>query len=350
MKQFMVGINPHHCVLLIVKLRSVDGVENVNETENSKPDIVVGLNNLMTIDEIKVIMNMLININGTNIKFIKNPTEEQCLIAIRSDANCIKYIEKPSKEMWILALTKDASTIKYFKDDYFGINNLFDILKTALSYSTDSSIAMDVITIANKRFCAVGGGYIHEPFKYNVLCRIAVDIDNNVFEIVNRPSEELCLSVIHGHPEFVKRIEHPSDEFCMKAIKKEPGVIRYIQQTYEMCLMAVRQEPYLITRCIYDEYLTEELCYEAIKICPWMSLTYIPKKSLRICIEVDEHCSYSDWISDLNEKEQTDEICEYFIKNCRSQYWCYRRKLIKNKSRKIKWMKLLKSLGFWKVK
>ena len=348
MKQLMVGINPHHYVfLLTIKSRSVDEMENVNEieiTENSEPSII-GLNNLSTnssmvsIEDIKVIMNMLINMNGTNIRFVDNPTEEQCFMALDHGGMNIQYIKNPTKKMWLHAVADNGSSIVYLKPGSFDPSDTFMIFKTAIN----SDNAVDVIKEASKHFDP------HDEL-YEELCKIAVVKNRHAIENVIEPSEELCLSVIGYDSKYVTYVNNPSEEFYSQAIIKNPHVIKYIPQTYDRCLLAVQQETYDIVGFIEKEFLTEELCYEAIKANPAIPLCKLPEKSFRICEEVS-NANKLVWINDLSEDEQTDEICELFIKNCPTDFWhTSRRYRIKNRSLKVKWMKLLKSLGFWKVK
>jgi hypothetical protein len=351
MKQLMVGINPHHHVLLIVKLRGADEMENVNETErteNSKPDII-GLSNLivdcslsnarnMITEDTRVIMNMLINMNGTNIKFVNNPTEEQCFMALDYSGMNIQYIKNPTKKMWLHAVADNGSSIVYLKPGSFDPSDTFMIFKTAIN----SNNAVEVIKEASKHFDP------HDEL-YKELCKIAVAKNRHAIENVIEPSEELCLSVIEYDSKYFTYVNNPSEEFYRQAIIKNPYTIKYIPQTYERCLLAVQQKMYDVTKFIEKEFITEELCYEAIKANPYIPLYKLPEKSFRICEEASKVDKLA-WINDLSEDEQTDEICELFIKNCPTCFWPTRRYRIKNKSRKVKWMKLLKSLGFWKVK
>lgn len=60
--------------------------------------------------------NLLVQNNGTDIRYINNPSEELQLIAIENNLKNFQYIDKPSEKIKIEAVNRNPSYIQYIKN------------------------------------------------------------------------------------------------------------------------------------------------------------------------------------------------------------------------------------------
>lgn len=294
-------------------------------------------------DAFNTIMTIAVDIKGDTIKFIDNPTEEQIISAIKQAGSNIQYINNPTKEMYEIAVNNDPTAIQFLKIhqySYFEIFKLFNIaiekdpsmIKYAFEHFIDSDRSL-----------------------YEILCEKAFDIAPSVFKYFHEPTLKMIYDAIkYDNAENVKYLSderfNPSNLISrqMYAVQNNAFVIRYINQTYELCLEAVKRMGFVL-EYVDPCYKTEEMCFTAVGESSH-AFKYIPNKCLsyRICAKVLEY--NNNYIRDIFLKGYKDmNVYSYFIKNCPNSDWKELKKYTKKINRKISFMRILKSLGFWKV-
>jgi hypothetical protein len=119
-----------------------------------------------------------------HIRFIDNPSEKLCKLAVQQDGNAIKYIPKRQRneEVCKLALQRNGDVIHY----------------------------------------------IHEHQRSEDVCKLAVQQHPYLIRYIHNPSEEVCKLAIQIDPFAIQYIHNPSEEVCKLAFQRNPGVIRYI--------------------------------------------------------------------------------------------------------------------------
>lgn len=300
-----------------------------------------------SIDELKdafnTIMAIAVDIKGDAIRFINNPTEEQILSAIKQAGSNIQYINNPTKEMYEIAIKNDPTAIQFLKIHQYSYFEIFRLFNIAIEKEPS------MIKYAFEHFRD------YDRSLYETLCEKAFEIAPSVFKYFHEPTLKMIYEAIkHDTAENVKYLSderfNPSDLISrqMYAIRNNAYVIQYIDQTYELCLEAVEKSGYAL-EYVDPCYKTEEMCFVAVAKSSY-PFKYIPSECLsyRICIKALE---YNDsYIRDIFLKGYKNaDVYSYFIKNCPNMNWKELKKYTKKINRKISFMGILKSLGFWKV-
>lgn len=292
------------------------------------------------------IINMNIYKSGENIRFVDEPTEEQCMMAIKDNGMNIQYIKNPTMEMWNVAVDNEPLAIQFFVSDDYDFYEINPLFSKAISRNPE------VIKYLYDHFKVKDAGRLW----YEGLCEQAFEQDPNCFKYFHEPSLKMIYMAIKHIPLYVTLLrdsrfnnnEHDLISRQMYAIKQNPGAIRYMNQTYELCMETVKNSG-MTLEYISSEYKTEEICFAAVNKC-YLALEYVPSESLsyRICVKALE--TYDDSIREIYYKDCKDpEVYSYFIKNCMTSQWKRLKKYTKKISLKISFMSILKSLGFWKV-
>lgn len=290
------------------------------------------------------IINMNIYKSGENIRFVDEPTTRQYMMAIRDNGMNIQYINKPTIEMWDIAVDNEPLSLQFLNSEGLASDySIFKLFEKAISKNPKAI------------------KYAYEHFKtdislYEHLCELAFEQDPNCFKYFHNPPLKMIYMAIKHIPSYVTLLrdsrfnnsEYDLISRQMYAIKQNPEAIRYMNQTYELCMETVKNSG-MILEYISSEYKTEEICFEAVNKC-YLAIEYVPSESLsyRICVKALD--TYDDSIREIFYKDCKDpEVYSYFIKNCMNSQWKRLKKYTKKISLKISFMSMLKSLGFWKV-
>ena len=283
------------------------------------------------------IISMLLAMDGSLIRFIDRPSRKQCMIAIhQSDGGNIKYIKYPTFKMWKESLHRDPQNIQLIDGKMMNEQTIVDLFKIAIKKD------VGCIQYAYK--------FLKDSDKslYIDLVQHAIDIHKEAWYCCEYITPDQCFKLIQkgAHPECCTKVKHKSDEFYKALIEFEPRAIAYIPQSDSLCLSAVEKDPYCLLY-VNPEHLTTDVCKAAA--CRPVMFQYIPEYKLTpdIC---KQYLSVSDFgISEIPSELLDDDLCEYYIKKCETKHWNYLKKYVKNKHLRIKTMKILKSLGKWKV-
>lgn len=312
-----------------------DTLNTVKSDTLSRIDELCGNLNI-TNENINTLINMNLDMDGSLIKYIKNPTVEQALIAVQSDGVNIKYIKNPTIDVMIEAVKNNGLALEYI--------NLHDI-KTQSEKVKVCEYAIendpDAIRTIDPKY-----GIEQLSDNYRILCDMAVRKQWSLFkDYADYVSEDTIFDAISYDASNITYVKYKSDEFIEKAINVNARVIRYIEQTPERCLLACSKWGNVLED-VQPEFHTDEVVIAAINNVSH-SFTYTNNRSYDVCVAaINKNMSN---ILYVYKSDQTNEICEYFIRNCPHSYWkgicCY----IKNNSFKITCMKILKFMGFYKV-
>jgi hypothetical protein len=119
-----------------------------------------------------------------NIRYIDNPSEKLCKLAVQLDGNAIKYIpeRQRNEEVCKLALQRNGDVIHY----------------------------------------------IHEHQRSEELCKLAVQQHPYLIRYIHNPSEEVCKLAVQRDPNVIIYIHNPSEEVCKLAILLNKNVTKYI--------------------------------------------------------------------------------------------------------------------------
>ena len=130
-----------------------------------------------------------------SIRYIKNPSEDVQLAAVKQDVDVIEYIQNPSEKVQLAAIKQGFWAIKY-------IRNPSEKVKLA-----------------------------------------AVQQSGYAIEYIKNPSEEVQLAAIQQLPQLITRIKNPTEKVQLAAVQIDPQLIEYIENpTEKVQLAAVEQD------------------------------------------------------------------------------------------------------------
>ncbi len=103
-------------------------------------------------------------------------------------------------------------------------------------------------------------------------------MDYQVLSIkINSLSEKEKVQLMEVEPSYFRFIKNPSDEVIWKAVEKQPSNLSNIDnQSYELCIMAIKIDPLVIRYCnIQTEYMKECAIEQN-----WLSIAFIENPSM----------------------------------------------------------------------
>ena len=88
--------------------------------------------------------------DGCAIQYIKNPTKEMCLEAINDYGQSIQFIKNPTEEMYLEAVKQEGGSIQYISKK----NQSFDIVQAFFNYNWSESVCNreDYYRYLNEKF------------------------------------------------------------------------------------------------------------------------------------------------------------------------------------------------------
>jgi hypothetical protein len=162
-----------------------------------------------------------VNQNGNAIQYIKDPSEEVQLAAVNQNGRALQYIKYPSYELQLAAVNQNGNAIQYIKDP-------------------SEEVQLAAVTQYGRAL-----QYIKDPSEELQLA--AVNQNGNAIQYIKDPSEELQLAAVNQNAYVIKYIKDPSYELQLAAIKQDAFVIQYIKDpSYELQLAAIKQNAHAI--------------------------------------------------------------------------------------------------------
>lgn len=108
----------------------------------------------------------------------------------------------------------------------------------------------------------------------------ALQFSGNIIQLIENPTEGMCLAAIRENGYSLQYIKNPSEELCLIAVRQNGNAIRFIKNpTEEMCLIAINYNPYVLK---YIKNQTEKMCLAAVKQEGYV-LEYVKNQTPEIC-------------------------------------------------------------------
>lgn len=194
-----------------------------------------------------IVTELAIAMNGLFIKHIENPSERLMMIAISSNSDSLQYIKEQGDTFKLDLLRYDGKTIKIFQDpseEYKLIAVTQD--GKAIKYIKDSSDNIKTIAVKNS-YKAIK--YIDDPSERLKLLAIRTDI--RAYKYIKNPSdsvkdifrgnstehklknldyigEEEQISIITKNPKLISHFKKPSKEVQKAAVSVDHNVVTLI--------------------------------------------------------------------------------------------------------------------------
>jgi len=127
----------------------------------------------------------------TWFSFVKNPSEEMKLAAVKKDRYAIEYIKNPSEEVQMVAVKEDGYAIKYIKNPTLEV-------QIAAVKQTGYAIA-----------------YIKNPSEEVQM--VAVKNNGSAIRKLNNPSWEVQMAAVEQFPPAIEYIKNPTPEIQLAA-------------------------------------------------------------------------------------------------------------------------------------
>ena len=185
--------------------------------------------------------------NAEVLKYIKNQTEELCILAVKKLGCAFKYVNEQfrTEDMCILAIKHNGWTFEYMKE-----------------YQTER-ICRLAVQRNNKAL-----EYVNEEFKTNELCVLAVNQRGLSLEFIDNQTLELCALAVkqNGHALCYVQDQFRTKEICYLAIQQDYQALFYIKDMIsdfinELCIYAVEQNGLAL---LYVKNQTPEICKLAV--------------------------------------------------------------------------------------
>jgi hypothetical protein len=336
----------------------LDSVKKYNLNENEVSNII------KYVDDFDMeIYKKIISMNPSTLHYIKNQNEEIVLFAIDALNNNNNDNKNDKKEKYLYDLQRekndddkytnndtinkydkllkerahdDKSFYKSFAPEYktkiayhikyWNANILKKILESGNDDLSLYRITNDIlknwnfskeekkeifilkakqITFANKNYKE------YEELKNYWKSHINSDLDelytimignNGFFEILENPSEKLCILALEKNHKNLKFIKNQTEEMCKKAIENEPMLLEFvINQNDNLCMYAVTKNPEAIRFVINQN---DNLCMYAVTKNP-EAIRFVKNKSRDICDLVIN--KYLDDIASEKNKEELNK-------------------------------------------
>jgi hypothetical protein len=228
--------------------------------------------------------------NGMLIKQICDPTEEQCRIAINNNVNAIYHIKKPSNEMYLQALQKDGLVLKIIS------KSTSEMIFAALR---QNSLALELVKDQTKEmiFMAVK----KSPFAVSMIKNPNHDLYYELMEMNLKTYKFMDKKLLT--PDFINKS-------AMIHVKKDGMLLeQFPEQTFELCTIAITQNPYAIQYIkLTDLKEIEQLETLAIEK-NGMVFEYVTSASTNI-LKIAIKTSKGAALQFMKKNEQTYDICK----------------------------------------
>ncbi len=246
-----------------------------------------------------------------NLKYVREQTKELCRFAIEKNANAIQYSNNQTYELCKFAIEKDVRIFQYIKPScninkccadenemLLYINEIYELCKIAIQ--KDSFSLQYVVRIFNQTVKSILLNCENQTQdKFNII------IDNKIYE--------LCKLAVQWDGNALQHIENQTDKICELAVQQNGDALQYVKnQTYLICKLAVQQNGNSIKHAhihiLSDKHSITDLYVLAIEK-NYQAIQYIKNPSDEICkLAIKKNYHTLKYI-----KNPTDEICKLAI-------------------------------------
>ncbi len=183
----------------------------------------------------------ILKLRGNSIQYIKNPSEEQQILAITQNGYAIKYIPNPAYKIQQIAFSHQATAVQ------FVANPASDLLETAFMKDPNVLQFIKNPTYEQKLSAVTRKGgtiqYIKDPSAE--LINIAITQNPISISYLTKPSNNIILSAIRRNPRSVKVIINKIPrELQIEALKQKGQLIKYIKNPdAELVEISLQSDP-----------------------------------------------------------------------------------------------------------
>ena len=258
---------------------------------------------LIAEENTKLILN-----DWTNIRIVKNKTEELNKLAIYQDYRALELIDDQSYQLCIYALRCNPKSLQYIR------NKTDAIYKFMFENHIMSSAELTNIgnIDQNEHICEMAIRYDYTNLQHvknqtDKLCKIAIGINDRALQYVVNQTDELCKLAIRIDYRALQYVKNQTDELCKLAIDNNFSAISYVKnQTDELCKLAIDNNFSAIS---YVKHQTNEMCELAIGI-NYMALQYVAIQTDELCkLAIDNNFRAITYV-----KNPSKELREYALR------------------------------------
>jgi hypothetical protein len=167
-----------------------------------------------------------LNHDGSAIRWVKNPTDEQKMQSIKQWPQAIKFIKNPTEEMMAAAVRRTGSCIKYIKNPSENLQmmavrkNAYNIIDIAGNINPAEAVQLYVVK-------KDGGMIVYIPNPPEAV-QIAALNHGGRLRNIKKPSEKVILHALSKHGDQIQSVKNPTEEMKEVAIKQDPKNVLHI--------------------------------------------------------------------------------------------------------------------------
>ncbi len=220
-------------------------INNIHFSKSTIEYIIKNLDNNTFNDEL---MKKIVENEPEWLMFIKDPSEDVQLAAVRKSAYNIIYIKNPTENVQLEVVRRDGEKIKWIMDN--GITTSKDVQLAAVSYHGSCirhiENPSEPIQLAAVKNFADSITYIKNPYPSviklykeltfeNVLLGVVENNGDDIRYIIEKgfePSERVQLAAVKNDGNAIKYIKNPSEKVQLSAIKNNIKAFEFIKNPY----------------------------------------------------------------------------------------------------------------------
>lgn len=176
-------------------------------------------------DALETILQKELLSEGNVLQFIKNPSEDFIIEAVRQHGRSIQHVDEPSEEVQLVSIIQNIANIIYIKNP-----------------------SKSIISYYNEKLREEGvpeGHEYYDEIKLSVMSTLKPDQDIDV--VVTYCCSQKSIAIKH--------VNNPSEQFIKEAIAQNGNCIRYVKNpTEEMQRLAVENDVYSIVDIKHPSY------------------------------------------------------------------------------------------------
>ena len=217
----------------------------IEENKFKVDKIFLGPKNIIGQDIIK----QVIELNYVHLQYVKEQTDDICILAVKRDGSALKYVHKQTEDICKLAVQGNGFMLKYVKEQ---TNDICTIAVRQYCH------ALEFVKLQTPELCKLaiqGNGsalqYVKEQTEE--LCNMAIQQNGLALKYVTNQNEELCILAVQRDVRALKYVKEQTDKICKLAVQKDGNALKYVKkQTKEICDLAVQESNYAL------EYVEEQ--------------------------------------------------------------------------------------------
>ena len=178
------------------------------ENNKFKADIIILAPRILIEDFIETYNELFefVRQDLSNIRYVKNQTEELCQLAICRHGLTLEYIKNQTEELCKLAVSQDGRALQYVQ------NQTEEICKLAVSQN----------------------GYAIRYVKNQTeeLCKLAVSQDGFALQYVQNQTEEICRLAVSQNGIAVIYVQNQTEEICKLAVSQDRRALGWVSSKF----------------------------------------------------------------------------------------------------------------------